>query len=199
MHDLRIHRVPRGSRDIGYDYAVFSHQLVDNGGFADIGLTDDGNSRSVILLFLFCALAEVFNHLVEQLAQTESGSGRNRNRIADAEIIKLVYIVAELLKAVHLIDSQNDRLFGLAQHVCNLGIRVHQALAHIHDEDDDVRSRDGDLRLFSHLGQDDVAAVRLDSARINQGKILVQPRTVGIDSVSCDTGSILNNGYRISG
>ncbi|CCZ60868.1 predicted dithiol-disulfide isomerase involved in polyketide biosynthesis [Hungatella hathewayi CAG:224] len=199
MDDLRIHRIPCRSRDIGYDHAVLSHQLIDNGRFADIGLSDDGDSRPVILRFLSGALAEVFDYLIEQLAQTKSGSSGNRNRITDTEIIKLVYIVAELFKAVHLIDSQYDRFLGLAKHVGNLGIRVHQSLAHVHDKDDDIRGRDGNLRLLSHLGQDDVTAVRFDSACVDQGEILVQPRTVGINSVSRHPRCILNNGDRVSG
>ena len=42
---------------------------------------------------------------------------------------------------------------------------------HVYHEHNHICGINGDLRLFPHLGQNDVAAVRLDSTGIDQGEI----------------------------
>ena len=78
-----------------------------------------------------------------------------------------------MAKLSTLIDRQHHRLFRFAQHVRHLIIGVHQALAHIDDKDDHIGRIDGDLRLLPHLGQDNIAGIRLDAARIDEGKGVV--------------------------
>ncbi len=69
-----------------------------------------------------------------------------------------------------------------------------KALPHIHDKEDNVRRRDSNLRLLPHLGQDDVTAVRLNTAGIHQGKVHVQPGTVRVNTVSGYSRRILYDG-----
>ena len=57
----------------------------------------------------------------------------------------------------------------------------------------------GDLRLFPHLGKDDIAALRFNTAGIDQGKLLVQPLDIRVDSVPGYTGRILYNSEVLAG
>ena len=62
-----------------------------------------------------------------------------------------------------------------AEHVGDSHVGIHKSCLEIHHKDDDVRHVDRDLRLFPHLGQDDIARVRFDTSGIDQCKIIIQP------------------------
>ena len=93
-----------------------------------------------------------------------------------------------LLKAVHLIDRKDHRLPAPSQHICHLGIRIHQPLAHIHQENDHIRRVDGNLRLLSHLGENNILALRLNTSRIYYSEMMVQPLYLRIDPVPGNAG-----------
>ena len=93
--------------------------------------------------------------------------------IANTQIVEFVDIRHILLEAVHLIDHQYHGLVGTAQHVCHLGIRIHQSLLYIHQENDYICSINCNLCLISHLRQDDILALRLDTAGIDQCKTVI--------------------------
>ena len=48
------------------------------------------------------------------------------------------------------------------------------------------------LRLSSHLSEDNIIAVRLNTACVNHHKLFSAPFTFGIDTVTCNTGGILD-------
>ena len=83
---------------------------------------------------------------------------------------------------------------GTSQHVCHLGIRIHKSLLHIHHKDNDIRRVNRHLCLLPHLGQDDVLAVRLDTAGINHGEHMIQPCDICINTVPCNTRGIFYDG-----
>ena len=109
------------------------------------------------------------------------------------KIVELIHIRHELLKAVHFVDHKHDRLAGTSEHICHLGIRILQSLSDIREENNHVRRRNGNLRLLSHLRENDISAVRLNTACIDHGKCLVQPCHICINSVSCNAGCIFYN------
>ncbi len=156
VYDLRIHRVARRACNIRHDHPVFAQQLIDNRRLAHIRLAHDRDPGAFVLLLFGRILREMGRHRVQKLSQAQARGRRDRNRIPDPKIIKLIDVVAEFLKAVHLIHGQDHRLFRFAQHVRHLGIRVRHALAHIHNKHDHVCGGNRNLRLFPHLGQDNI-------------------------------------------
>ena len=115
----------------------------------------------------------MFYNFVEKFAQAEPGCCRDGNRIPDSQVVEFIYVVAEFGKTVHLVDRQNHRFFRLAEHVGHLGIRVGQSLPYVYNKNNHIRRSDGYLRLLTHLGQDHISRVRLNAARVNQGKRLI--------------------------
>ena len=115
-------------------------------------------------------------------------------RITDSKIIEFIDIRHIFIIIVYLINDKHHRLLCTAQHICYLGVRIHKSLMHIHHKDDDICGINGDLRLLPHLGENYVPAVRLNTTGINQGKALIQPGHVRINTVSGNTRSILDNG-----
>ena len=162
-----INGISGRSCNIGYNHTVFTKKLIDNGRLSDIWLSDYSDLRSVIL-FLFCRrFREQRNHLIQQISKSLLIHRRDREWITNSQIIKFIYIRQELLMVVNFIYCQYHRLMGTAQHICYLGIRIHQALLHIYHEQNHICGINGDLSLFSHLGQNDVITVRFDTTGIN--------------------------------
>ena len=80
-----------------------------------------------------------------------------------------------------------------AQHICHLCIRIYKSLLHIGNKHDHIRGINGDLRLLSHLRENDVSAVRLNSTGIDHGKGFIQPGYIRIDSVTGNSRCIFYN------
>ena len=191
--NVGINRIARGSRNVGDNHTVLLCQLVNEGGLADIRLTDDRNLRALVLLLVLRIVREVLDHFIQHISKSQHGCRRDRKRIADAEIVELIHIRHELLKAVHFVDHKHDRLAGASEHICHLGIRILQSLSDIREENNHVRRRNGNLRLLSHLRENDISAVRLNTAGIDHRKMIIQPVDVRIDTVSCHSRRILYN------
>ena len=199
ISDFRIDRIPRRTRDIGYDKPIFPNQLIDDGRFSHIGLPDDGNPRPLIFfLFLRLLLIEMRRNFIQQITDTLLIGGRNGKRLPDAKIIELIYIHHVFLVTVYFIDGKHDRLTAAAQHIRHFGIRIHKSLFDIHHKNNDVRSVNRNLRLLTHLAQNNVFTLRFDTARINQGKTHVKPCDIGIDPVARNTRRIFYNRYIVS-
>ena len=88
-------------------------------------------------------------------------------RISNSKIIEFVNIRHIFVIIVNLIHDKHHRLLCTAKHVCHLGIRIHKSLMHIHHENDDICGINGNLCLLSHLGEDHILAVRLNTTGIN--------------------------------
>ena len=195
MHDICVNRIPGRSRDIRYDDALFSQEFVDDGGFSYIRLSYDCYPWTLILFFLPGMIREMLRHLIQHIADPQAGRRGYGHRIADSQIIELIYIRHKLVKIIYFINHQDYRLAGAPEHVRHLGIRIYQSLAHVSNEDDHVCRVDGNLCLLAHLGQDDVFALRLDPACINQREVLVKPVHIRVDTVPGHSGRILDDGY----
>ena len=194
MDDLRIDRVTGRSGNVGDDHAVLAQQLIDHGALSDIRLTDEGDLDGIILV-LFCRLnREVPDHLIEHVADAELVHRRYTERITEPQIIELVNIVTELLEAVDLIHTENDRLSGLPEHIRHLVVRIDETGTNIHDENDDICRIDRQLCLCTHLRQDDILGIRLDTTRIDQRKLVIQPLRIRIDTVTGHARRILHDG-----
>ena len=110
---------------------------------------------------------------IQQIAQSQTGGCRYRYRITDTKVVELIDVIAKFRRIVYFIDRQNNRFSRFTQHIRHLGIRIGHTLTHIYDKQDHIRRRDRDLRLLTHLGQDNILRIRLDTASIDQGKGMV--------------------------
>ena len=106
---------------------------------------------AVILFFLCLFLIKIFRYGLQHVTDSQTIHRRDRMGIANTQIVEFVDIRHILLEAVHLIDHQYHGLVGTAQHICNFGIRILQALSDIDNKHDHVCSCDRDLCLLSHL------------------------------------------------
>ena len=195
VRNLRVYGISGRPGNIRNDQTVFPDQAVDDRGFSHVRFPDDGHLDAVILLFVLRLLSKMGNHLVQKLSETETVCGRYRVRLPDPQIIKLIDVRHIFLEIVHFIDRQNHGFVGTSEHIGHLGIRILQPLFHVHHKDDHIRRIYGNLRLFPHLGQDNVLALRLNAARINQCKIPVKPRDVRVNPVSGDARRVLYDRY----
>ena len=126
----------------------------------------------IFLLFLFFG-REIFYHFVKHITHTQLAGCGDRNRITDAKIIEFVYIRHEFCKAVYFIHHQKYRFATSSQHISHFGIGIYQSLAHIGDKNNNICGINRDLCLISHLRQDDILALRLDTAGIDQCKTVI--------------------------
>ena len=194
----RVDRISCGACDIRYNDPVTAEQFIDYRGLSDIRLPDNGNSGILVLLRRLCSLWELRNHRIEKIPKSLLSFRRNRIRFSYTKVIELIYIHLLCLEAVHLIHGKHNRLPALAQHGGDLIIRVCQSLTDVGHKNDHISGVDGDHRLFSHLREDHVAAVRLDSTGINHRKLMREPADIGIDPVPGHSGRILHNGDSLS-
>ena len=65
-----IHRISRCSGNIADNQPVLPKNLINERGFANIGLADDGNTDRVILFLLCAFIREIRNHLIQHIPQT---------------------------------------------------------------------------------------------------------------------------------
>ena len=151
IFDLRVHGIPCSACDVRDDQTILTKELIDDGGFPYVRLSDDGDLRPFIFLFLRTALREMCTDGLKHVPQSGAVRRRDGNGIPDPKIIKLVDVRHKLLNRIHLIHDKHHGLFRSAEQVCHLRIGVLQALFHVHQENDHVRSVDGDLCLFPHL------------------------------------------------
>ena len=191
----RIHGISGRSRNIRDDQTVFSEQAVDDGTLTHVGFSDNGDLRSGVLLLRSILCGKPLQDFIQQISDPGPVRSGYRVRIPDPQIVKLIDRSLVPGKAVHLIDNQQNRLMAAPEHVCDLGIRIHKSLFEIRHEEDHIRGIDGDLRLFSHLREDNVICIRLNTAGVNHGEAAVQPFHICIDAVSGDTRGILYDRY----
>ena len=196
--DLCVNSITCSSCNIGYDHTFLSKEFVDQRRFSHVRFSYNGDLRDIILIFLFTLIRELFDHLIQHVSKTLSVSCGDRDRFSDSKIVKLIYVHHIFLVAVYLVNYKTYRLAAAAEHVCYLSIRIHKTLAYICDKNDHVCRINGDLCLLSHSGEDDITAVRLDSACIDQGECPVKPCDICVNPVTGYSRCILYYGNIIT-
>ena len=73
INNFSVHRIPCGACDIAYNDPVLTEKLIDDGGFAHIGLAHNRNPWAVIL-FLFDLLpVKMLHHFIQQVSDSQPG------------------------------------------------------------------------------------------------------------------------------
>ena len=137
--------------NIADNQSVLTENLIDERGFAHIGLPNDGNLNGIIILLMDVLFREIRDNLVKHIAQAQCLPCGNRQRIADAQFVKFINRQRITLYAVHLIHRQNNRLFRAAQQICNLHIILCYACFYVCDKQNYIRGFNRNLCLLHNL------------------------------------------------
>ena len=113
------------------------------------------------------ALAEQLDDAVEQVAAAEAVGGRDRLRLAEAELVELGGQVL-VLGPVDLVGGDQDRDLGAAQGLRQLGVAGADAGAGVDDEQHDVGLGDPDPRLALDVAGQLVLVGEVDAAGVEQ-------------------------------
>lgn len=120
--------------------------------------------------------------------------GRHGDGVAQTQVVEFIDVRVGVTHLVHFVDRQHHRLAGAQQHVGHLLVGGGEAGLHVAQEDDDGGVLNGDLCLLAHEGQDLAVGTRLDAAGVHQVKLPVEPLSLGIQTVTGDTGGIFHDG-----
>ena len=196
---LCIHRVTRGACDVGNDQTVFADELVDDGGFSRIGLSDDGDVNAVVLLLLRVPLTECVDAGIQQISRSASVDGGNADGIhIKAQLVELIEFHGRPSYAVTLVDAGDDGLSALFEHNGDVAVAGGQSRSDVAHKDDDVCRVNGKLSLHAHLREDDVVGLGLNASRVDHGQLFAAPLGLAVDAVTRNTGGVLHNGATLA-
>ena len=145
--------------------------------------TMDGNNAAAHVSYAYTEVAGI-----------HPMAGRDRINFAQPQLIKFINIV-QSVKVFHLVHSQQHFFFGAAQHLRNFHIFAGHTGFDIAHKNDYISFFHGHLRLFAHPGQNGILTAHFNTAGINQGKFLVIPLSVLIQTVTGYTRIIFHNGH----
>ncbi len=149
--DIGIYGIACGSCNIRDNHALLICKPVDQRRFPHIRLPYNGHLRAPVLFFLTAIFRKMADNLVKHLPDSEPRSRRNRNRIPDSKIVKLIDIGHVFFKTVNFINHKCNWFSGTTKHVSNLGISILQPLSYICQKYNHICSRDCNLCLLPHL------------------------------------------------
>ena len=196
---IAVDGVARRPGHVGDDHALLAEDAVEQAGFSDVRLSDDGDLDDVLVILVGVIFREGIHAGVQQVARAVAVYRRHLDRIAETECIELIRVRVHAAGLVALVDSQHHGLFRLFEHGGDLGVRRSQADRDVHDHDDDVRRLNGDLRLTAHEAQHVVVGARLNAAGVHQQKIAAVPLAVAVDAVARHAGSVLHDRHAAAG
>ena len=187
--DGRIYRVAGSAGNVGNDIAVRADQLVDERRFADVWLAYDRYGKRVAACIL--RRGELRAHCVEKIADAAAVRRRNKIRLAQTELVKIVYVIAR--RRVRFVDCEHDGLFTAPQNLGYLAVARQYALLYVGEEYHRVAEPHSFVSLLAHRTHDIVVAV-VDTARIDKRKDLTAPFAIGVKSVARNSRHIVDNG-----
>ena len=150
-----IDGVARRACNVRNDGALLAQDTVDERALARIGLSDNGDAEGVAPLFL--PFFEGRDGFVQNVADAARMLGGDTEGLPEAERIKFKEFILRVF--VELVDDENDGLTAAAEIVRDVVIGARQPFPAVHEEEDDVGSFDGELRLRGDLLPHDVFAL----------------------------------------
>ena len=147
-----IDGVARRAGDVRNDQSLIADEPIDQGAFAHIRLAHDGDTRLLrrldgLFLRRLRIVGKIGQHLVHQIFDAHLFLGGDHIELLGAKLVELGGVELRLL-AFDFVDGVEDGLVDLAQALGDVLVLGHQALANIHQEDDDVRLFDGEVDLL---------------------------------------------------
>ncbi len=191
--DLAVYRVTGRTGDIGDYGTLLARNKVDERRFADIRLSDNGYLYSLLILGFGFLGGHKLENRVEKIARAVPVYRRYRYGVAETQIVELVKLGRGFAYAVVLIYSEDHGLAALGKHCRNVRIVRGNARCEVGHKDNTIRRLYGEHSLLAHLSEDYVVGLGLDTARVNQHKLAVQPFTAAVNSVAGNARGIVHD------
>ena len=193
LGEMGVDCIPCGAGDIAHDDPVLPEDLVDDGGFPHIGPSNDRNADLILILFLCFHLGKSRHDGIQKVPEIQCIGGRNPDGVPQPQLIEFIDIHFPL-GAVHLVHRQDHGLLRASEEPPHFLVRGSQPCTPIHHKDDDIGLLHGNGGLFPHGGQDMIALIELNAARINHGELMLQPFRIQIDPVPGHPRHIVHDG-----
>ena len=195
---LGVYRVAGGSGNVGDDGALLAGYLVDERGLSDVRLADDGYFDGVSVVFVRLLRREVLENGFQEVTGAVSVHGGNRYRVAETEVVELVYFRRRSADAVHLVYGEDYRLAALYQHGGYVAVVGGDSGGDIGDEYDCVGALHCEHCLLPHLREDDVVGLGLDTAGVDEHELLAEPLAAAVDTVAGNAGLVVHDGQALT-
>ena len=191
------------ARDAGLrpnEQTLLAEQAIDQSGLADIGTTDDGDAdraRGDVgfgLLVLLLGRRGEFRQgradRVVEIRQTFAVLGRNRNRIAKAELIGLNGVLSGTQLA--LVGDDDDGLAGAPHHIGELPVDRRQAGTHIHQEQHRVGALDRGGGLLHHAADKSIRSAFVEARGVDHRKRKIAETPLPFAAVARHAGTVVD-------
>ena len=116
VFDNRVDGVARCARHVGDNRTLLARHAVDKRRFANVRLADNGDLYILFAVLVGTVKIDMRITRIEQVAGAVSMHGRHGDRVAEAEVVKLVKIGRHIAETVAFIDRQHHRLAAFLQH-----------------------------------------------------------------------------------
>ena len=196
---IGVDGIAGGTCHIGHDDTLFTQNLVQQAGFAHIGLTNNGHLDNVTFFLFPIFFRDVLQHPIQQVAGTVAVDSRGFKQITDAQTVEFKHIGVSQTNGVALIDSQRNGLAGLAEHGCHIFVCSGHTGTNVYHHHNAICQFDTDLCLTTHELQHIIFRIGFDTTGIHQAKMTAAPFAIAIDPVTGHTGGILHDGGTVTG
>ncbi len=190
-------RVPRRAGHVEGDEAFLAEPGVDERGLAHIGPAGDGQADGLVLAVfrLVLGLGELqrLKGRLEQAADTLPVGRGDGQDLAQTQLVELGQLRA-LAHALGLVAHEQAGFAEAPQVVGDVVVLGRQARACIHDEDDDVRFRDGLLGLLGHLAVDARRGIGLEASGIDDDVFVLAQLAVAVVPITREAREIGDDG-----
>ena len=184
----------RRTRHIGNDAALFARQTVDNGGLADVRLTDDGDLDVVLIALDSLVGGRKLQNAIKQITRARAVYRRERDGlVVKAKLVKFVKFVGCVTYAVTLVDAGDNGLSALFEHNRNISVIGGKSRSYVAHKKNYVGVVNSNLRLKFHLRQNNIVGLGLNTARVDNHELLSAPFGFSVDSVACNAGLVFND------
>ena len=190
-----VDRVARRPGDLGDDHALAAEQCVYEARLADVRAAEDRDAdrfRRELLTRRSSVRLEVADDLVEQVAGAVAVERRDRDRIAEPELVQLE-CERVVLRVVDLVREHEHRLVRLAQDLRDLLVAGSDPELRVDDEEHEVRLGDGLARLHRDRARDRRLVGDVDAAGVDEQEPPARPLAHELLAVARDAGGLVHD------
>ena len=187
-----IHSVTSSSHFISHKRTLIAEKRIDQRRFPYIRTPHDRRADDIGRI-IFLTRRKSFRNLIQQITKSQMVHSGYRHGIADSQGIKLIRIHF-LIFTVHFIHAEYHGLSRTPKHSRNRLIILLHTDTGIDDKKNHICLFHGKLRLLSDtVGYLIRFITELNTARVNHGKLTIQPAHVTVNTIPRHTGDIFNN------
>ena len=191
-----VDRVPGGAGDLTYDGALLPHQCIEQGGFPDIGLPNDGKFWQFGLALRICRLLVVDKvcNCIENFSGTAAADRAEEKNRVEAEAVKFCCF-KQTFGIVHFVHCEQYRFLRSAQNICHCKVKVCDTRSGIYHEYDGIRLFNGNHHLLAYLPLKHILTVGNKTTGIDDVEGFPSPFGNTILAVARNTTHIIHNRF----